>query len=182
MLGGVLDLDHRQHAGGGGQFGHAAGQSGDGGFVADQQVPVKVRRDEQRTTRAANDQGLADRRLCRPARGGAIAMQHEIEIERARIHVIGAWGIIAHLRLFAGGELGAIGSDGHQSGRDAGRKEEDLDVIGMAGRGKAGHVAGEANAPHAGRQARNAAHGEQPHPGFMAKAPGRPGIVDHVHA
>jgi len=77
----VFHFDHYQRLAIGRQAFEAAGDGGQGGFVADQQVAVENVRHDHRATRAADVQELPRFGLLGPGRGRAVAVQDEIDVQ-----------------------------------------------------------------------------------------------------
>jgi hypothetical protein len=131
-----LAVDFRQHhrARTGRQLGQSARDGGQGGVVADQQVPVELGRHDERAARAAHAEHVAGLGLLSPLRGGAGVVQREVDLQRAGLGVVAARRVVAHGGAAAGGPHGAVGPGGRQrelAGGGVGK--EDLRVVVEAG-------------------------------------------------
>ena len=166
----ALNFDHGQHRCARRQLLDTAANGGQSGFVAGQQIPVKGQRYDLTAARAADYQRVANLRRGSPTRGRAIAMQHEIEIDPALLNAPVARGIVAHFPLGAGRKLRAIGAHWRQLLRGALGKEESLDMVGIAGRDKTGHVAFQTDTAHQRRDLGNRGNRQQAESGIVAHA------------
>jgi len=86
------------------QFLEPAGNGRQRGFIADEQIPVEIAPDNERAARPADADRVAGLCVLRPARSGAITMEHEIERQGACGVVIVARRVVARFGAFAVGK------------------------------------------------------------------------------
>ncbi|MNH23253.1 hypothetical protein D3C79_831420 [compost metagenome] len=94
----VFHFDNHQRTAIGRQAFQAAGDGGQGGFVADQQIAVEDVRHDHRTPWPADVQELPGLGLRRPGRGRAVAVQHEVDVQFQGVQIVATRGVVAHLR------------------------------------------------------------------------------------
>ncbi len=142
-------------------------------FVADQQVPIEIVRHDEGTAWPADLQRLPGGGLRGPLRRGTGLVQREVHRERAGRRIVAAGRVVAH-----GRRLGAV---------LAGRREEQLDVIVVAGADEAGEiVALERDADHPGGEPLGRLDGQQAAAQLMAdtadRVPFGTGELVHVRS
>ena len=79
----VLDLEHGDGRGAGGDRVEEHQRDGDRGVVADEEVPVDVGPEPDLAAGSDRGHGVARARLRCPPRGGAVAVQHEVDVDGA---------------------------------------------------------------------------------------------------
>lgn len=130
LVGFAVDFRQHHHPRAGRQLGQAPRDGGQGGVVADEQVPVELRRHDERAARPAYAQRVAGLGVLGPLRGGAGVVQREVDLQRVRLRVVAARRVVAHRRAAARGPDRAIGPGRRQRQLARGRVgEKDLRVV-----------------------------------------------------
>ncbi|MNZ30069.1 hypothetical protein D3C78_473250 [compost metagenome] len=155
----VFHFDDHQRTAIGRQAFQTAGDGGQGGFVADQQIAVEDVRHDHRTPWPADVQELPGLGLRRPGRGRAVAVQHEVDVQFQGVQVIAARRVVAHLGQRTVVLTGAQ-HQGFQGRRLLGvLREQQFDVIVRAQADKTCQLrAAEGNPAHAWSQVDHAQH------------------------
>ncbi|SPA01461.1 conserved exported hypothetical protein [Cupriavidus taiwanensis] len=173
LRGGIAHFQHDDGMGAGAQLFQPARDRRQRRIVTDQQVPVEPCRHHERTARPAHAQVLALPRLGRPRRRGAIAMQHEFEVQLLFRGIVAARRIVACRRArLALRKHDAVRGDLRQHRLViAGGREKHLDVIVERRRDKVLQVgAAQRHAQQLRRNLRGAQHLQQAHLQRMAHA------------